>query len=361
MIKKQFEEERRVSVTSSSMLDKTATPAVAIPNNSSAESSPSRLNLSAEGLETESLSPIREGSFGEERNRPWPAAEDRTEYAAKDDSLVACEQEIENMKVESEKLREQLGKTAQEKDQEKAKGEELVAEIAKLKEENSLQASLIGEREKLLNEMGRTVEQQQQEIETLKSTPQQEDEHEHAVKDDSLAAREQETEKMKVELDKAAQEKAKGEELAAEIAKLKEENSLQASLVGEREKLLNEMERTMKQQQQEIEMLKSTPQQEDERESNMEIIKKEVFFALAVAIKLNLSLKGQKCNQSIMSVYQTMQENNVNYSEWSDWIPKQFVGEEAEMQDVQEAPSPPPSEKSTTRKHKQKEKKTVMC
>lgn len=57
----------------------------------------------------------------------------------------------------------------------------------------------------------------------------------------------------------------------------------------------------------------------------IDVLKKELFFSLAVAIKLNLSLQGRKCNVGIASLYESAAVLNKHHSEWSEWILQQLM------------------------------------
>jgi hypothetical protein len=50
-----------------------------------------------------------------------------------------------------------------------------------------------------------------------------------------------------------------------------------------------------------------------------------LFYSLAVAIKLNLSLQGRKCNVGISSLYEAAAVLNKHHSEWSEWILQQLM------------------------------------
>lgn len=61
--------------------------------------------------------------------------------------------------------------------------------------------------------------------------------------------------------------------------------------------------------------------------NELEALKKELFFSLAVAIKLNLALQGRRCNLSVMNLYERAVQERVHYSEWQEWIPAKFAEE----------------------------------
>jgi chromosome segregation ATPase len=63
--------------------------------------------------------------------------------------------------------------------------------------------------------------------------------------------------------------------------------------------------------------------------SEINVLKKELFFSLAVAIKLNLSLQGRKCNVSITALYEIASGLQKHHSEWSQWIFEQLSAAEA--------------------------------
>jgi PH domain len=61
---------------------------------------------------------------------------------------------------------------------------------------------------------------------------------------------------------------------------------------------------------------------DDDALSELEKVRKELFYALAVGIKLNLALNGTSCNVDIASMYEDAR--NIDYRRWNDWIMRQI-------------------------------------
>ncbi len=53
-------------------------------------------------------------------------------------------------------------------------------------------------------------------------------------------------------------------------------------------------------------------------------MQQELFFSIAVGIKLNLSMQGRSSNKNIISLYEQAVAAQVPKSEWNVWLHKQF-------------------------------------
>ena len=57
-----------------------------------------------------------------------------------------------------------------------------------------------------------------------------------------------------------------------------------------------------------------------EMKKELESVKAELFHSMAIAIKLNLSMRGVFCNQNIMSLYEIVQQKGIPHKEWNKWL-----------------------------------------
>lgn len=58
-------------------------------------------------------------------------------------------------------------------------------------------------------------------------------------------------------------------------------------------------------------------------------LKQELFYNLAVALKLNLTLQGHSCSTGVASLYDKMRQKNVPYTQWNQWIYDEFLSNAA--------------------------------
>jgi hypothetical protein len=52
----------------------------------------------------------------------------------------------------------------------------------------------------------------------------------------------------------------------------------------------------------------------------MEELRQELFYSLAVGIKLHLSMQGVQCTQSTTSLYEDATRDMIPTSAWNSWI-----------------------------------------
>ncbi|KAL6046688.1 hypothetical protein QOT17_022096 [Balamuthia mandrillaris] len=134
--------------------------------------------------------------------------------------------------------------------------------------------------------------------------------------------------------------------LKARIAEL-EQNDMVQTLKTQNSLLTKEMERmeqdykqqiksleeTLSHQQQELESVKQAHTNLKQQLSNtskqqaggssateFERVKQELFFSLAIGIKLNLSYAGKVCNKNVYALYEQAKKQNIDYRRWSTWI-----------------------------------------
>src|SRR5690242_8633405 len=54
----------------------------------------------------------------------------------------------------------------------------------------------------------------------------------------------------------------------------------------------------------------------DVDQSEMKLLRQELFFSMAVGIKLNMALRGRRTNKDIASLYEKVLNSNIPWSEW---------------------------------------------
>jgi len=142
-------------------------------------------------------------------------------------------------------------------------------------------------------------------------------------------------------LEKVKREK---EDLEETVLTLREENNQRRELI---EHLNNQLANTgsgddepeaaperVEGDQADTELLRERKEEDEEAifearlaaEEEITYLKKELFFALAVAIKLNLTIEGKQCNKSVIAIYEAACQQNISYNKWQDWIPSQLIG-----------------------------------
>jgi len=168
---------------------------------------------------------------------------------------------------------------------------------------------------KNISKLKEYLEDKNKNLEILKSTSKQKEE---GINEEKFKLSVKvENKKKQIQLLKAQISEAKSEKV--------EKITALSKSIADKEELISKLEGELKKIVKEKEDIQTKAEEiKKNGEETLKSLEWELFYSLAVAIKLNMSLRGTHCTQNITKLFDLATEKNIPRSTWNRWIHQQL-------------------------------------